>query len=112
VKCIARPIAAMPGPPFIAAAPQSADATPRKTSAGARPVWIQAWRHAAVMSRTPQSSQPARIAWRVVTCPRDAIVLDGTAEAMPEESTLCRPHGSSTGVRLSFRWVVLARGHL
>src|SRR6476646_102967 len=64
-------MAAMPAPASSAARPHSADATPRRTSAGARPAWIQACRQAAVMSRTPQSSQPVTIAWRVVTWASD-----------------------------------------
>src|SRR5262245_15987298 len=71
VKCIARPIAAMPVPALSAARPQSADATPRNTSAGARPAWIHAWMHAAVISSAPHNSQPERIAWRVETEDRE-----------------------------------------
>jgi len=73
VKCMASPIAAMPAPASIAGRPQSAEATPRRTSGGVRPACIQAWTHAAAMSSTPQSSQPVRIACPVPTAGTDAV---------------------------------------
>ena len=63
----------MPAPASIAGRPQSAEATPRRTSGGVRPACIQAWMHAAVMSSTPQSSQPVRIACPVLTAGTDDV---------------------------------------
>jgi hypothetical protein len=42
-----------------------------------RPAFSHDWTHAALISRTPQSSQPVRIAWAVVAF-RGETLLTGT----------------------------------